>query len=87
MARFQKTLIFPIDFNDFMELRCQLGSALELLWCTLGSLWDTLGSLWLTFSLKKRPLGELFGSFWGDVDVLRHRFERLWHQFELTLGT
>ena len=25
-ARFQKTLIFPIDFNDSVEPRCQLGA-------------------------------------------------------------
>ena len=28
LARFQKTLIFPIDFNDFMILGCQLGATL-----------------------------------------------------------
>ena len=28
LARFQKTHIFPIDFNDFMELRCRLGATL-----------------------------------------------------------
>ena len=43
-VRFQKTLIFPTDFNDFpfdcndfMELRCQLGAIWWSLWGTLGS--------------------------------------------------
>ena len=53
LARFQKAFIFPIDFNDFMELRCQLGAILGSLWGTLGSLWGTLGSLW-------RLLGDFF---------------------------
>ena len=43
-VRFQKTLIFPTDFNDFpfdcndfMELRCPLGAIWWSLWGTLGS--------------------------------------------------
>ena len=33
LARFQKTFIFPINFNDFIELRCQLGPGVkEGLW-------------------------------------------------------
>ena len=50
LARFQKTLIFPIDFNDFMELGCQLGAI-------LGSLWGTLGSFWVHFGQSRPKLG------------------------------
>ena len=45
LARFQKTLIFPIDFNDFMELRCQLGVTFGHLGVTLGYFGFTLSSL------------------------------------------
>ena len=45
LAFFQKTFISPIDFNDFIILRCQLGATFGSVWGTLGSLWGTLGSL------------------------------------------
>ena len=45
LACFQKTLIFPIDFNDFINLWCQLGTALGSFCSTLGSFWGTLVSL------------------------------------------
>ena len=38
LASFQKTLIFPMDFNDFLILWCQLGA-------TLGSLGSYFGHL------------------------------------------
>ena len=49
LACFQKTLIFPIDFNDFINLRCQLGTTLGSFCSTLGSFWGTLVSLWAHF--------------------------------------
>ena len=45
LARFQKTFIFQINFNDFIILRCQLGTTIGSVWGTSGSLWGTLGSL------------------------------------------
>ena len=49
LACFQKTFIFPFDFNDFINLRCQLGTTLGSLCSTLGSFWGTLVSLWAHF--------------------------------------
>ena len=55
LARFQKTLIFPIGFNDFMELRCQLGATLGSLWGTLGSLWRLLADFFVKEASSGRP--------------------------------
>ena len=64
-VRFQKTLIFPTDFNDFIKLRGEL-------WSTSGQhlayeceLWVTLASL-LTCEID---FGASLGSLWGDFRI------------------
>ena len=69
---FQKTLIFPIDFNDFIKLWGQLGVTLGSLWDTFVQFGATLGSLW----------GH-FGSLWGHFAVA---LGRLWDHFGITSG-
>ena len=68
LVRFQKTLIFPIGFNDFMQLYGQLGSTLGALGghfgITLGALgWlgVTCGSLWDHFGHMMRICAGLIG--------------------------
>ena len=60
-ANFQKTIIFPMDFNDFMKhwgvigvTWGHFGGALKL----LGGLWEALGSHW-------EPIGAFSGVCWG----------------------
>ena len=54
LACFQKTFIFPIDFNDFINLRCQLGTILGSS-CTL---WGYFGVLWFHFELTLAQVGQ-----------------------------
>ena len=63
LACFQKTFIFPIDFNDFIKLWGQLG-------VTLGSLWDTFVQFGATLG---SPWGH-FGSLWGHFGVALGHF-------------
>ena len=60
-GRFQKTLIFPTDFNDFIKL--------------LGENSIDLGLLWDRFLAYEGDLGSTLRSFWGNfghIDVEWH---------------
>ena len=52
---FQKTLIFPTDFNDFIKL--------------FGGLWVDLGLLWDRFWHMKVNLGPLWGHFGATLGI------------------
>ena len=47
LVHFQKTFIFPIDFNDFIQLWDQLGVTLGSLGDHFAHSWVTLRSLWV----------------------------------------
>ena len=65
LACFQQALIFPIDFNDFINLRCQLGTTLGSLCSTLGSLWCYLWHLRMTLAYLVR----LSVAFWAMLMI------------------
>ena len=83
MARFSKTIIFLIDFNDFMQLYGQLG---RILWALGGHFWHTRvtlehfgansGAHWKHFGHLKAALGHhevtlnhFRGLFGGTFDI------------------
>ena len=45
-VHFQKTLISPTDFNDFIKLGCELEVALGLLWDLFWHMRVTLDPFW-----------------------------------------
>jgi hypothetical protein len=55
---FRKIQILLIDFNDFMQLRGELGATLGALGGDFGVTWGTCGRLWVTF-----------GPILGHIDV------------------
>ena len=61
LACFQKTLIFPIDFNYFINCRCQLGTTLGSFCSTLAVILVyfgfTLSSLWRKLAEVSAKLG------------------------------
>ena len=59
LPHFQKTVMFPMYFNDFMILCSQLGVTLESLGVVLGNFWVTLGLLWV----YDGGFGSLLGHF------------------------
>ena len=64
LRHFQKTFIFPMDFNDFLISGGQLGAMLGVTW---GLLWATFGSLWGYFGHLRVALGDVWvtlGSLW-----------------------
>ena len=50
-VRFQKTLIFPIDFNDFIKLWGEFGGDLGWLWDVFWHMSVTLGAFWGHFGV------------------------------------
>ena len=46
MLHFQKTFIFPMDFNDFIILWGHLEATLGNFWVTLGLLWRYDACMW-----------------------------------------
>ena len=55
-VRFQKTLIFPTDFNDFIKLWGEFGVDLGLLWDVFWHMRATWGTLLLHFGVTLGPL-------------------------------
>ena len=64
-VRFQKTFIFPTDFNDFIKLRGELWSTSGQILAYECELWVTLASL-LTCEID---FGASLGSLWGDFRI------------------
>ena len=50
-ARFQKTLISPTDFNDFIKLWGEFAGDLGLLWDVFWHMSVTLGAFWGHFGV------------------------------------
>ena len=50
-VRFQKTLISPTDFNDFIKLWDEFGVDLGLLWDVFWHMRVTLGPFWGHFGV------------------------------------
>ena len=57
-VRFQETLIFRTDFNDFTKLWGEFGEDLRLLWDVFWHMRVTLGPFWGHF-------GVILGSLWA----------------------
>ena len=76
---------FPIDFIDFILLRCQLGATFGSVWGTLGSLWGTLGSLWSHFGSSWRQIDPKLTLSWPKMAPSSPKLSPRWLQM-CTLG-
>ena len=56
---FQKTPIFPIDVNDFIQLGGQVGVTLKAFWGNFGVILGLRGWLWDTFGSLGHHIGQM----------------------------
>ena len=78
-AHFQNTLIFPMNFNDFMRLWGMIGVTSGHFRVTLVSLWGYFEATWRHLGSIGGPLGARWGIFgfvlgsWG-LEVICKRY-------------
>ena len=68
LFRFQNIHIFPVNFNDFIQIWMQVGIILVLFWVALGSLLvhdGDVGQLWDHFGVSLESLLTDEGAWWG----------------------
>ena len=82
LVRFQNIYIFPMDFNDFIQVRVEVGVILGSFWVTLGSLLvhdGDFGSLWGHFGVSLESLWTDEGAWWGQKAEMLKKYWFLKH--------
>ena len=84
MARFQKTFIFPINFNDFIKHWGSFGVALGSLWAYEGDFGSISVRLRGHFGVNlayEGDFGDTWSTFWAYEGDFGATLESLWGSF------